>query len=222
MMKNKSWKEKLNDRKDLPMVEPFPSKMQLKEKELLIIQDTDFLLTKATVLEKINELLGQTREELKENVENSNFSFPDGIDLLNGKISKGENYKNLPYMVLDYPALFTTKTVFAYRTMFWWGNFFSATLHIEGIALNYYRNSITKNLDELLKKDIYIGVGDTPWQYHYEDDNYTLLNEAHRNFITNCKFLKLSKKLELKKWDDVSEFSTNFFELILLILKFRK
>ena len=94
------------------------SKMQLKEKELLILQDTDFLLTKTTVLEKINELLGQTREELKESVENSNFSFPNGIDLLNGKISKGENYKNLPYMVLDYPALFTTKTVFAYRTMF--------------------------------------------------------------------------------------------------------
>ncbi len=95
--------------------------MGITDKELLILQDTDFLLTKATVLEKINELLGQTREELKESVENSNFSFPDRTYLLNGKISKGENYKNLPFMVLDYPALFTTKTVFAYRTMFWWG-----------------------------------------------------------------------------------------------------
>jgi len=196
--------------------------MQLTEKELLILQDTDFLLTKATVLEKINELLGQTREKLKEYVENSNFSFPDSTDLLSGKISKGENYKNLPYMVLDYPALFTTKTVFAYRTMFWWGNFFSATLHIEGTALNHCRNSITKNLNRLLKKDVYIGVGDTPWQYHYEDDNYILLNETHSDFITNCKFLKLSKKIELKKWNDVPEFSINFFELILSVLKLRK
>ncbi len=222
MVKNKSWKEKLNDRKDLPMVDPIPPKMQLTERELLILQDTDFLLTKTTVLEKINELLGQTREELKGCVENSNFSFPDGIDLLNGKISKGENYKNLPYMVLDYPALFTTKTVFAYRTMFWWGNFFSATFHLEGIALNYYRKSITLNLDKLLKKNIYIGVGDIPWQYHYEDDNYILLKEAHSDFITNCKFLKLSKKIELKKWNDVPKFSTNFFELVLSVLKLRK
>ena len=196
--------------------------MRLTEKELLILQDTDFLLTKATVLEKINTLLRQTREELKGCVENSNFSFPDGTDLLNGKISKGENYKNLPYMVLDYPALFTTKTVFAYRTMFWWGNFFSATLHLEGIALNYYRNSITINLNKLLEKDVYIGVGDTPWQYHYEKDNYIPLTENHKYFITNCKFLKLSKKLELKKWNDVPEFSTNFFELILPVLKLRK
>jgi len=196
--------------------------MQLTEKELLILQDTDFLLTKTTVLEKINELLGQTREELKESVENSNFSFPNGVDLLNGKISKGENYKNLPYMVLDYPALFKTKTVFAYRTMFWWGKFFSATFHLEGIALNYYRKSITFNLDKLLKKDVYIGVGDTPWQYHYEEDNYSLLNEEHSDFITNCNFLKLSKKIELKKWNDVPKFSTNFFELALSVLKLRK
>ncbi len=219
MVKNKSWKEKLNDRKDLPMVEPFPSKMQLKEKELLILQDTDFLLTKATTINKIYNLLELTRDKLKTIVENSNFSFPDGIDLLNGKISKGENYRNLPYMVLDYPALFTTKTVFAYRTMFWWGNFFSATLHLEGIELNYYRNSIALNLDKLLKQDIYIGIGDTPWQYYYEEENYTLLNEEHIDFITNCKFLKLSKKIELKKWSDVPEFSTSFIEQILSVLK---
>jgi len=196
--------------------------MQLKEKELLIIQDTDFLLTKATVLEKVNELLVQTREDLKGCVQNSNFSFPDGIDLLNGKISRGDNYQILPYMVLDYPALLTTKTVFAYRTIFWWGNFFSASLHLEGIALNFYRNSIILNLDNLLKKDVYIGVGDTPWQYHYEKDNYIPLTENHKYFITNCKFLKLSKKNELKKWNDLSLFSSNFFEIILSVLKLRK
>ena len=195
--------------------------MHITEKELLILKDTDFLLTKATVLEKITELLGHTREELKRCVENSNFSFPDGTGLINGKISRGENYKNLPYIVLDYPTLFSKNSIFAYRTMFWWGNFFSATLHLEGIALDYYRNSITINLDRLLKKDVYIGVGDTPWQYHYEEDNYLLLNEAHRDFITNSKFLKLSKKIELKKWNDLLEFSTNFFELMLSVLKLR-
>ena len=195
--------------------------MGITEKELLILKDTDFLLTKATVLEKITELLGHTREELKRCVEISNFSFPDGTGLINGKISRGENYKNLPYIVLDYPTLFSKNSIFAYRTMFWWGNFFSATLHLEGIALDYYRNSITINLDRLLKKDVYIGVGDTPWQYHYEEDNYLLLNEAHRDFITNSKFLKLSKKIELKKWNDLLEFSTNFFELMLSVLKLR-
>jgi hypothetical protein len=197
-------------------------KMHLTEKELLILQDRGFLLTKATLLERINELLGQTREELKGCIESSNFPFPAGTDLIKGKISKGENYKNLPYMVLDYPTLFSKESIFAYRTMFWWGNFFSATLHLEGMALNYYRNSITHNFEKFLNKNIYIGVGETPWQYHYEEDNYIILNETHRDFITNCKFLKLSKKIELKKWNDVPEFSTNFFELVLSVLKLRK
>ena len=193
--------------------------MQLTEKELLILQDTDFLLTKATVLEKINELLEHTRNDLKSSIEISNFSFPDGTDLLNGKISKGENYKSLPYMVLDYPTLFSKKSTFAYRTMFWWGNFFSATLHLEGIALNYYRNSLTKNLDKLLENGIYICVGETPWQYHYNEDNYSLLNHEHSEFITNSRFIKLSKKIELKKWIDVPNFSENFFVLLLSVLK---
>lgn len=196
--------------------------MPLTEKELLILQDTDFLLTKATVLEKITELLGHTREELKRCVDNSNFSFPDGTGLLDGKISRGENYKNLPYMVLDYPTLFSKNSIFAYRTMFWWGNFFSATLHLEGIALDDYRNSIILNLDDILNKDVFIGVGNTPWQYHYEEDNYVLLNQAHGDFISGGKFLKLSKKIELKKWNDVSEFSTNFFKLMLSVLNLRK
>jgi len=67
--------------------------MKLTEKELSILQDTDFLLTKATAINKIYKLLELTRESIKRSVKNSKFSFPDGTDLLNGKISKGENYK---------------------------------------------------------------------------------------------------------------------------------
>jgi len=193
--------------------------MQLTEKELLILQDTDFLLTKVILLEKIARLFEYTREELKQCVENSNFSFPDGTDLLKGKISKGENYKSLPYMVLDYPTLFSKNSTFAYRIMFWWGNFFSSTMHLEGIALNNYKNSIVNNLYMLLKDDVYICVGDTPWQYHYNEDNYLPLSKTHKDFITNCKFLKLSKKIELKKWNDVPNFSANFFVLLLSVLK---
>jgi len=193
--------------------------MQLTEKELLILQDTDFLLTKAKAIDKIYKQFEKTRKQLEQSVKELNFPLPKGTDLTTGKISKGENYLGLPFLVLDYPTLFSKKSIFAFRTMFWWGNFFSATLHLEGNALNHYRNSITNNFEKLLNQKIFLGVGETPWQYHYEDDNYILLNETHRDFINNCKFLKLSKKIKLEKWNDVSEFSTDFFELILSVLK---
>jgi hypothetical protein len=138
--------------------------MDITENEMKVLQDTDFLLTKSAVLEKVYRLLEETRTELKRIIDSSGFSFPQGTDIVTGKMSRGENYKNLPYMVLDYPTLFTNENTFAFRTMFWWGNFFSFTLHLEGIALDQYRKTIVDNIDKLFDKNIYMGVGETPWQ----------------------------------------------------------
>ena len=40
------------------------------------------------------------------------------------KISRGEQYLGLPYVMLDYPRIFSKENVFAIRTFFWWGNYF--------------------------------------------------------------------------------------------------
>lgn len=192
--------------------------MDITHKELNILQDTDFLLTKSIVLEKIYKLLEDTRAELIKCVKNTNFSFPDGTDIVTGKISRGENYKNLPYMVLDYPTLFTNESSFAFRTMFWWGNFFSSTLHLEGKALDKYGKTIVDNIDKLLNKNIYIGVGETPWQYHYGEDNYLPLTKDHKNAISYCEFLKLSKKISLTRWEKLPKFAFDFLNLMLSIL----
>lgn len=189
--------------------------LDLSDKEILLLEDKDFLLTKSKVLDKIYQLLEITRNELKEIAEDPEFNFPEGISLSTGKISKGENYRNLPYMVLDYPALFSAENVFVYRTMFWWGNFFSTTLHLEGTSLNRYRCILSDNLDNLLHNKIYLGVGDSPWQYHYGKDNYVRLSKNHRDFIADCKFLKLSRKIQLKDWKKLPGFATDFFKLLL-------
>jgi hypothetical protein len=192
--------------------------MDFTEKELNILQDTDFLLTKSSVLDKIYKLLEDSRSELIKTVDNSNFCFPDGTDIVTGKISRGENYKNLPYMVLDYPALFTNESSFAFRTMFWWGNFFSSTLHLEGKALDKYGKTIVDNIDKLLNKNIYIGVGETPWQYHYGEDNYLPLTKEHGEFIKNFNFLKLSKKISISEWEKLPSFASNFLNIMLSVL----
>lgn len=188
-------------------------------KELLALEDTDFLLTKKKVVNKIFKLMEITREGLINYSRNSEFSFPAACTTITGKISRGENYLGLPYMVLDYPSLFSKEDVFSYRTMFWWGNFFSATLHLEGSSLNYYRNTLLNNIDKLLKQSIYISVGNSPWQYHYGKENYALLVENHIDHITNCKFLKLSRKIDIMEWDIVPEFSLKFLKLVLTALK---
>ena len=37
------------------------------------------------------------------------------------------------------PAVFSKENIFAIRTMFWWGNFFSISLHVSG---KYFKTEI--------------------------------------------------------------------------------
>ena len=190
----------------------------LTTREIEVISDTEFLITKRAAINKIDELLSQTQKKISKNFKSSTLPFPSKDEFSNGKISRGENYRGLPFLVLDYPAMFSKENIFAFRTMFYWGNFFSVTLHLQGESLEYYRNHILNNFNELLHKNIYISVGETPWEYHYESDNYIPLLENNQELIKTCPFLKLSKKLEINEWKKVPEFASEFFEIILGIL----
>ena len=103
-------------------------------KELQYIHDTDFLLTKAAVSEKVRSLLNQTHDALRQYVAAEHLSFPEGVQARAGKMARGENYHHLPYQILDYPRKFTREDVFALRTMFWWGHFFSVTFQLGGTS----------------------------------------------------------------------------------------
>jgi len=194
----------------------------LSEKELSVITDTDFLLAKAKIIAKIQKQFGQIRDELKSLVENSGLSFPEEVDTKMGKISKGENYQQLPFVVLDYPKLFTDKSVFSFRTMFWWGNFFSFTLHLGGRALENYRHNLIDNIDSLKNTGTYICTNSTPWEYHYKKDNYVLIdkmeNDSLHEILENKDFIKLSRKIGLTEFKGVVEFCKESFSSFLAVL----
>lgn len=49
------------------------------------------------------------------------------------KLSNGEKYDNLPWLMLDFPRKLTgNEGFFALRTFFWWGNYFSIQLILSG------------------------------------------------------------------------------------------
>lgn len=192
--------------------------MVLTKEELRMIKDQECLRIKNSITAKVNELLSETWDSLKKIHKDEKLHFPDQNSITSGKISKGENYLGLPYQLLDYPAIFTSKNVFAFRTMFWWGNFFSVTLHLQGTSLKFYRDKIIENINLLDNQNIFIGIGETPWDYHYEPNNYEPLSKDHSIFMEKCKFIKLSKKIELEKWQELPSFSTDYFRQILSIL----
>ncbi|MCB0684913.1 MAG: hypothetical protein KDC53_00265 [Saprospiraceae bacterium] len=184
--------------------------MNFTPKELAFIQDTDFLITKSTILQKMTEVFNNIQGGLNE--VRDQMLWKDAP--MTFKISRGESYRQLPYLVLDYPAFFSRNDIMCFRTMFWWGHFYSATLHLQGQFLEQFRPCIQKNLDLLENQDIYISAGQTPWEYHYEVDNYLSYDRTLLKKQLTRHFIKISQKYTLETGPTLPEKVLDFFLLI--------
>ncbi|OJJ23087.1 hypothetical protein BKI52_01690 [marine bacterium AO1-C] len=193
------------------------------QKELNYLQDTDFLLTKHQINEKLMQLLEQTRQEIKQELAQLDFNFPAEIDIQNGKISKGEQYRQLPYWVLDYPRKYTQNDIFAFRTMIWWGHEISCTLILAEESWEKHHPIVLHNLLKQPQEDWYIGVNNTPWEYHFEEDNYQKLTDFESVNLTaelnKRRFFKISHQLDLNRLTELPSFALNTFQKALEILK---
>ncbi|MGI9544976.1 MAG: hypothetical protein ACR2MX_17070 [Cyclobacteriaceae bacterium] len=172
------------------------------QKELQYLSDRDFLLTKATITQKVKDMLANVEHGIKKQIEA--HQVPTNVLTLSGKISKGENYQGLPYLMLDYPRKFNQEEVFAFRTMFWWGHMFSATLHLGGNHWEEHRTHVINRRGLLTDQGWYVCVNLSPWEYHYQPANYKLLDSLNnQELLTLLKthpFLKLSKKWALNSY----------------------
>jgi hypothetical protein len=195
------------------------TKLGLSEEELKAITDTTFFLLKHSATKKIMELYGGLEKEMKDKFSRYKFDVKN-LNASSGKIFRGENYRLFPYILLDYPRLFNVNSVFAFRTMFWWGNEFSFTLHLQGEALDQYRNLLREKFELLLNKEVYICVNDTPWQYHFGNDNYILLDDAgsKMNELLDNTFIKLCRKIGAGEVDRMPGYCLETFDLFFGLL----
>lgn len=197
--------------------------VNITKKELNYLEDLDFLLTRHTIYKKINQLLLETEANLKNFVTSHAISFPEHIKCKTGKIAKGENYRLLPYFILDYPRQFHRNSIFALRTMFWWGHYFSVTLHLSGEALAFFRKSLVAHAGILYGQNIhlYTNIQD-PWQHHLDDAHYTAIEkfseDTLRTKMQELPYIKLTSTLSLGKWDQLPDFSLSFFKQMLTAL----
>src|SRR4030095_4349335 len=149
-------------------------------------------------------------------------ALPAGINPTSPKISRGENYKGLPWLMLDYPRSFHPSSVFAIRRMFWWGNFFSITLHLSGEHKQSYAKKIIAAFPLLKKKGFSCNAGSEEWEHHFEKENYTPLTKMKRKeferVVRHGTFIKLANKVSLKKWDKVSVILSRYFQFLFTML----
>lgn len=196
-------------------------KLTLSAEELQLVTNTQWILTKRVIIDKVNLLFGNLSVVFKNHVTANEFLLQPAILQSTPKIAKGENYLQLPYVLLDYPRCFDKENIFTIRTMFWWGNFFSITLHLSGKYKETFETALQKNIETLVQHDFYICINEDEWQHHFKADNYMPVNKltsGEINSITQRHFIKVAIKFPLENWDTMPLLlEQSFLDLLQLI-----
>lgn len=194
------------------------TKIILSSAEQNALQNPEYILTKNSVIAKVYDLFGMLATHYRQVHEQ--MKVLPSILQAEPKISRGENYQGMPYVMLDFPRLFDKEHICAIRSFFWWGHYFSITLHLKG----RYRNGINlKTVPNTGKQWLYVSAEDE-WNHDLRPTNTLALTEENFDQIETLhsagSFCKIAQKLELEHWDDAGDFFQNAFKMLLINLDF--
>jgi|SRR5689334_6114256 len=196
---------------------PDQTKIQLSPFEMDLLNNSEWILTKNKIIKKAQQLLEEVQVIIQQHAKKSEV-FPLEVIAISPKISKGENYLGLPWLMLDYPRYFEKEKIFAIRTMFWWGNFFSTTLHLSGEYKRRYAEAIKRSYEVLCQHEFYICIHDDQWHHHFEKENYlpvkSFTADGFADHINKRSFIKLSCQLSFLEWNSAPGLLSEIFTRI--------
>ncbi len=185
--------------------------VRLSAEEMRLVTDPEWILTKNSIIRKVVEMFGELSAEWRVKLE--------GIIPSQPKISKGENYRGLPWVMLDCPRAFGREDVLAIRTFFWWGHAFSVTLHLKGIYQQDCLPGILAREAELAEAGFELGISATEWDHGHIPEHYRPWTDA-TELGADRPWLKLSAQRPLQDWEEAPERLSGLFGLLLQVISF--
>lgn len=194
--------------------------------ELDMAAEPTWMLMKQNIMHKVKLQMEETADKLKTHLNQKHSLFPEELDFNNAKISRGENYKGLPYHVLDFPAYYHKDDIFAFRIIFIWGYPISFCFQIHGSFLQTFHKQIVRNISQLASKQFYFCINENPWEHFNKEDNYCMLNQLKNDQVTQQisihKFVKLSSFCPISEIEEMPFLAINFSDSIMKILGLKK
>lgn len=175
------------------------TKLSLSAFEWEILCNPEWIYTKNKIMQRGHALFAVLAEKQRSYVE----SIPVIHELASPppKISRGEQYKGLPYLMLDYPRIFSKDNVFAIRTMFWWGKYFSVTLHLKGSYAEMFKPAMVKlSKERLPTSDYYVQDSINEWEHDLDTADWTK-RLIDLDYVEERELIKIAFKIELTKWE---------------------
>ena len=194
------------------------TKIQFLPAEMELVSSPDIILTKNAILQKIKSFFEEIQMKQQDILKKYSSQLPGEVLRISPKISRGENYKGLPWLVLDNPRHFQHNNIFAIRTMFWWGNFFSITLHLSGDNKNDLLKKLSNNISLLAKNDFFIYNGTKEWEHDIDPGSHKKLSainedEIQKLFSANS-FSKLAIKFTIESLEAIEDKLLRNYELL--------
>ena len=194
------------------------TKIQFLPAEMELVSSPDIILTKNAILQKIKSFFEEVQMKQHDILKKYSSRLPEEVLRISPKISKGENYKGLPWLVLDNPRHFQHNNIFAIRTMFWWGNFFSITIHLSGKNKTDLLKTLTDNVSLLAKNDFYIYNGTKEWEHDIDPGSYKKLSDVNEDELQKIfsanNFLKLAVKFTVEPLEAIEDKLLRNYDLL--------
>ncbi|AHF17983.1 hypothetical protein [Niabella soli] len=197
------------------------TKLSLSAQELAMVTDPGIILTKNGVLQKMQSALYALYAWQQDFVAKNN-GLPAALFETNGKVAKGESYKGLPYVLLDYPRNFRQGHFFSIRSLFWWGRQVSTTLHLSGNQVQRWAPLLCRRISCLQEHHFYLSYSGDEWEHDLSEDTYSPLAEMTidelQRITAHSRFLKIASFIAIGQLIDAPEFWRNRFRTLLEIL----
>ena len=185
------------------------TKIQFLPAEMELVSSPDIILTKNAILQKIKSFFEEVQMKQYYILKKYSSQLPEEVLKISPKISRGENYKGLPWLVLDNPRHFKHNNIFAIRIMFWWGNFFSITLHLSGNNKAGLLKKITGHFSLLGENHFYLYTGQKEWEHDIEPDSYKRIASFNKDelekVVNENNFLKLAVKFPIDSFEAIED-----------------
>jgi len=181
--------------------------------ELQLVTEPGWILTKTQIIAKVYALFGDVSKMYQHHQHME--QLPAALTASAPKISKGENYEGLPYVMLDYPRCFDKDDVFAVRSFFWWGHYFSCTLHLKGMYKQQYEQRIDAAIKNNELNGWFLNATDEEWN-HDVQESMQLIHTDAAMFSNNI--LKITAVHPLQEWNASFAFYENSINKLMKII----
>lgn len=187
------------------------SKVTLSPQEWALVQDPAIILTKNLVIEKVYALLGQVALAYREITTELPAAYQGDWLQWTPKISRGEKYRELPWVMLDYPRQYSVQDTHAIRSFFGWGSEFSIHLILQGESRDRWFNN-ARHWIETAQPEWMIDMSDDPWQHHRDEQRCVPLYKLSEEEVMLRPFIKYSCWQPLTAWDTLPAQWTAIFK----------